>query len=218
MPLTDLLKPQPPAPTAPADRPAGITCEKYGPGEGKRCVSYVDNGACSRPDEFMCVEWMKRNAHKSDGTAPRKAIGVVTPTLKEGQLLTREDVESFKKLGVEVELESPLGTFWLVPTRTGKERMELTVEEAVTLANVVHVFGGRIASLTRDGKPLPDADPAALAAATEEPAVATPPAEPTPDDARAHLRRLREQTTVAPTRAEPPAQTSLFANDKDSTR
>ncbi len=217
MPLTDLLKPQSPAPAAPVDRPAGITCEKYVPGEGKRCVSYVDNGACSRPDEFMCVEWMKRNANKTDGTAPQKAIVAVPPTLKEGQLLTRDDVESFKKLGVEVELKSPLGTFWLVPVRTGKERMELTVEEAVTLANVVHVFGGRIASLTRDGKPLPDADPAALAA-TEELAVATPPPDPTPDDARAHLRRLREQATPAPSQPEPPAQTSLFANDKDSTR
>lgn len=166
MPITDLLKPEPPAPTAPVTRPDGITCEKYAPGIGKRCVSYLENGACSRPDELMCVEWLKRNAQpRDDAPASSMSIGPVTPALKEGQLLTREDAESFKRLGVEVELRSPLGTFWLVPSRTGSDRMELTIDEATTIANVVHVFGGRIISFTRDGKPLPDANPASVAEA-----------------------------------------------------
>lgn len=221
MSLTDLLKDST-APSAPADRqPPGITCEKYvAAPDGKHCVSYLDNGACSRPDEFMCVEWMKHNAHRpSTSTPAAMSVGSTTPTFKEGQLLTREDVESFRKLGVEVELKSPLGTFWLVPARTGKDRMELTPEDAVTLANVVHVFGGRIASLTREGKPLPDADPVALAEAASllsEPEPAQPDGrEPSPDDAREHLRHLRERTTAQPA---PAAQTNLFGDGKGDAR
>lgn len=146
--------------------------------------------------------------------APADQAGTaVTPGVREGALLSREDADSFRKLGVEIELKSPLGTFWLVSARTGKDRLELTPEDAITMVNVLHVFGGRVAALTRDGKPLPDADPHALAAA-EEP---IPEPEPTADDAREHLRRLRgrtQPTATAPEPKAPPAQTSLFAKDK----
>lgn len=55
MPLTDLLR---------RVRLPGITCEKYITGaDGKRCAYYLEDGACVRPDEFMCVEWLGRNAH-----------------------------------------------------------------------------------------------------------------------------------------------------------
>ncbi len=154
-----------------------------------------------------------------DVTPPPPPDGPVVPALTAGSLLTREDAESFKKLGVEVELRSPFGTFWLVPVRTGKDRLELTPEVIVVLTNVVHVFGGRITAVTRDGEPLSDADPAALAAAEE---VAVPAAEPTADDARAHLRRLREQAPTAvsatPQASVTQAQPGLFADGKDSAR
>ncbi len=58
MALKDLIKP---TPTPAADRPAGITCERYLRGEGKRCAHYVSNGACALPDELMCREWLKVN-------------------------------------------------------------------------------------------------------------------------------------------------------------
>jgi hypothetical protein len=58
MALKDLIRP---VPTPAADRPAGVTCEHYLRGEGKRCAHYVSNGACALPDEFMCVEWLKVN-------------------------------------------------------------------------------------------------------------------------------------------------------------
>lgn len=148
-----------------------------------------------------------------DVTRPLPAAPV-TPALKAASLLTREDAESFKKLGVEVKLRSPFGTFWLVPARTGKDRLELTPEVIVALTNAVHVFGGRITAVTRDGTPLPDADPAAFAAAEET--ADLPPAEPTATDARAHLRRLREQaplTAGVPSRADgDQAQPALFAD------
>ena len=41
----------------------------------KRCADYSPNGSCARPDEFMCVEWLKLNpAPSSSATsinAPR---------------------------------------------------------------------------------------------------------------------------------------------------
>lgn len=52
------------APTTTDDRPAGITCEKYVRGEGKRCRHYLSNGGCELPDELMCVEWLKANGHR----------------------------------------------------------------------------------------------------------------------------------------------------------
>ena len=40
----------------------GFTCPHYDPPPGeKRCRHFVSNGACDRPDELMCVEWLKAN-------------------------------------------------------------------------------------------------------------------------------------------------------------
>jgi hypothetical protein len=63
MALKDLIRPALPPPTPAAERPPGITCEKYTRGEGKRCIHFASNGACTLPDEFMCVEWLKANGH-----------------------------------------------------------------------------------------------------------------------------------------------------------
>jgi len=51
-------------------RPAGITCPSYEaiPGR-KHCRYYLSNGGCSRPDEFMCLEWLKANGH-ADAISP----------------------------------------------------------------------------------------------------------------------------------------------------
>jgi hypothetical protein len=41
-----------------------ITCPKYRPLPGTaRCQHYLANGSCNLPDELMCVEWLKKNAH-----------------------------------------------------------------------------------------------------------------------------------------------------------
>lgn len=57
MALKDRLK------AAPATTsPPGFTCPHYDPPPGeKRCRHFVSNGACDRPDELMCVEWLKAN-------------------------------------------------------------------------------------------------------------------------------------------------------------
>lgn len=73
MALKDLIKP---APTPAAERPAGITCENYSKGDGKRCAHYVAGGACALPTEFMCVEWLKHNgpAPAPNPTEPPKVV------------------------------------------------------------------------------------------------------------------------------------------------
>jgi len=41
-----------------------ITCPTYEPlAGGRRCRSYLSNGACAREDTFMCVEWLRANGH-----------------------------------------------------------------------------------------------------------------------------------------------------------
>ena len=57
MALKDLIKLTP----TPAERPPGITCEKFLRAEGRRCAYYLANGACALASEFMCVEWLKVN-------------------------------------------------------------------------------------------------------------------------------------------------------------
>jgi hypothetical protein len=78
MALKDLIKPPP---TPAADRPAGITCERYVRGEGKRCAHYVSNGACALPDEFMCVEWLKANepGPRPPESSPPPVVAPVAP-------------------------------------------------------------------------------------------------------------------------------------------
>jgi hypothetical protein len=61
MALKDLIRPAPPPPTPAAERPPGITCEKYTRGEGKRCLHFQQGGTCALPDEFVCTEWQKHN-------------------------------------------------------------------------------------------------------------------------------------------------------------
>ena len=61
MPLTDLLRRR---------LPPGVTCEKYVAGDGKRCAYYLDGGPCVRPDEFMCIEFLKRNPVRPPPVAP----------------------------------------------------------------------------------------------------------------------------------------------------
>ena len=65
-------------------RPTGITCPHYEalPGR-KHCRHYLDNGACSRPDEFMCTEWMKANGHVVEDLTRQPAGPVAESPLRE---------------------------------------------------------------------------------------------------------------------------------------
>ena len=61
------------------------------------------------------------------------------------QELTPEDVESFKALGVEVNVKSKPGDFTLVPEYTdeaGHSRIEISAEDLRKLSMVMHAFPG----------------------------------------------------------------------------
>ena len=205
------------------DRPAGITCPHYEaiPGR-KHCRHYLENGACARPDEFMCSEWLKANGHeratpslvtsvsagraqathkKLSASSPVDLFGNPNPDYKPEaepdrstdlfgnpvpepkqpkrttstqqrptaamsspspapevveereplRGLTTDDIDGFKKLGVEVCLESEaFGEVWLVPEYTGQDRKEITPEHAATIARVMEAFpGSRVVSFEK---------------------------------------------------------------------
>jgi len=50
---------------------SSFTCLHYDapPGE-KRCRHYLKNGSCARPDELMCIEFLKANGHAVPASAP----------------------------------------------------------------------------------------------------------------------------------------------------
>jgi hypothetical protein len=57
---------------------ADVTCPRYDPVPGtRRCKHYLKGGACSLPDEFMCVEWLKANGHH---VPPPLPLSMATPT------------------------------------------------------------------------------------------------------------------------------------------
>ena len=164
MALKHLLRPEP---TPAAERPAGITCPKYVRGEGKRCVHFKPGGACALPDEFMCVEWLKRNSPSTAAAVappptapPHPAEPAVTrdaepATTFELRGLTSEDIASFRSLGVEVKLKSEAyGELWLVPAYTGQSRKELTPEHAATVLRVLEAFpGSQVISFEKHSQP-----------------------------------------------------------------
>lgn len=76
MAIKDLVRPELPPPTPAAERPPGITCEKYTRGpDGKRCIHFHQGGTCALPDEFVCTEWQKHNGPN------KRTLSVVAPAL-----------------------------------------------------------------------------------------------------------------------------------------
>jgi hypothetical protein len=51
---------------------ASVSCPHYDalPGR-KHCRHYVEGGACARPDEFQCIEWLKVNAEARPTPRPQ---------------------------------------------------------------------------------------------------------------------------------------------------
>ena len=74
-------------------------------------------------------------------TAPRSEVSDEVP--KGLPAISKDDIESFRALGVEVCLRSEeIGDVWIVPEYTGQERKELAIEHAATLCLVSAVFPG----------------------------------------------------------------------------
>jgi hypothetical protein len=152
-----------PAPDpASGGRPSAFTCPHYDPVPGsKRCRQYLDGGACARPDEFMCLEWLKANGHAvpppasapEAASAPKTAEPVATHEAPLVGRLTDAHIASFKTLGAETCIElAGGGSLWLVPEYSDANREEISVEHAATLAALCAVFpGARLLALRRPG-------------------------------------------------------------------
>jgi hypothetical protein len=92
-------------------------------------------------------------------SAPSRSASSLSSTTSDNRPpprgLTAEDIDSFKKLGVEVCLESEaFGEVWLVPEYTGRDRKEITPEHAATIARVMEAFpGSKVVSFEKSQKP-----------------------------------------------------------------
>lgn len=150
-------------------RPSTFTCPHYDPVPGgRRCRQYLDGGACARPDEFMCIEWLKANGHAVPPpvVAPESAPAPTSAEPRASQeaplvgRLADEHIDSFKALGAEACIGlAGGGSIWLVPEYRDPTREEISVEHAATLAALFAVFpGARLLSFQRpspaDRKPL----------------------------------------------------------------
>jgi len=139
MPLADLLEPAP-------SRTPQLTCAKYMPGTDHRCVHYLPGGACARPDEFMCVEWLKANGHSLPSQAPASAPNAPgTPTA----------IDRAPTLDIEARIQVPgVGDIWLVPEHTASPRRELTPAHVEAIRCAIAAFPeGQLVSLERISRP-----------------------------------------------------------------
>ena len=64
---------------------------------------------------------------------------------------TTEAVESFKAKGMSYEIETPLCPehIWIVPRKTGKDRVEFTPEEMAFLLQAMEAVDGKIVEIGR---------------------------------------------------------------------
>jgi hypothetical protein len=90
--------------------------------------------------------------------APAKPLALLPRNAPQAQVLLSvrdSDIASFKALGVEVRLiDEHLGEVWLVPTYTGQNRAELSVEHAALLAAICSAFpAASVVSFVRKPKP-----------------------------------------------------------------
>jgi len=78
------------------EQPAGITCSHYEalPGR-KHCRHYLENGACSRPDEFMCIEWLKANGHAQATPSRVASVSADRSQAKQQKLSESSPVDLF---------------------------------------------------------------------------------------------------------------------------
>jgi hypothetical protein len=50
-----------------------VQCEHYqSDGKSRRCRDYLDGGGCARPDQFMCVEFLRRNPGRGARVAAKR--------------------------------------------------------------------------------------------------------------------------------------------------
>ncbi len=104
-------------------RLAVVTASYFTPGWQARIAAVIESQAAVPP--------MEAGPTEAD-TEPHRASEMDAAAL----------VLSWKALRVSIHLATPFGSLWLVPEYTGKERPELTPEDALKVCKVVDAFPG----------------------------------------------------------------------------
>lgn len=160
-----------------------VECKDYEAKEGSReCEFFLSNGSCSLPSHFMCSEWEKAQAKKAARaaqqlTAPEapkpastsRSLPVVKPPpppeppkIEVPAVFSKEAIDAFKAQKVEVDFAYGEGAeqLWtLVGSYSGKDRQEISIDDAAIISTLVAAFpGSKVVKLTRK-KPEPKKDP-----------------------------------------------------------
>ncbi len=140
--------------------PSGIRCKDYVATRNGECRHLLTSGCCALPERLVCIEQQKPvRTPELAPTSSQFRLGIPSaPAPAEPRPLApgfqRQDIDSFKALGVEVCLASDdFGEIWLVPNYTGAARREITPEHAATLLHVLTVFpGARVIAFHKPAK------------------------------------------------------------------
>lgn len=120
-----------------------ITCPTYEPvAAGRRCRSYLDNGGCSREDQFMCVEWLRANPHLARPAADSAPPPTVRPVRLSYTRISRWETCPLSYRFRYVDgLEAEPGA----AAQLGK-----AVHRAIETLELDHLRAGRSAAMERD--------------------------------------------------------------------
>jgi len=84
-----------------------------------------------------------------------------TPEADEAAPLTQAQIDEFKAQGVCYEVETSLCKehVWIVPRRTGKQRLELTCEEILSMSQAARTLEGALVEIRRESPSQPSGEP-----------------------------------------------------------
>jgi len=104
--------------------------------------------------EYLAEQRTARGATPPQDQAP---AGANDADADEAAPLTQAQIDEFKAQGVSYEVETPLCRehVWIVPKRTGKPRMEFTVEEIHFMAQAARALEGTLVEIVRSPMPTP---------------------------------------------------------------
>ncbi|MBZ0271377.1 hypothetical protein K8I61_05030 [bacterium] len=137
-------------------------------------VAHLDENSYPPPRHDHAValidSWSERAAIMEHDGGLAQAAAEHAAAQRISRELTPEDVESFKALGVQVDVKSSVGNFTLVPDYTdqaGKSRVEISAEDLRKISMIMHTFPGTEIIYVGPQKEMPGAP--------WEPQVAAPP-------------------------------------------
>lgn len=138
--------------------------------EGKRCIYEEDplkRFDCSNCEHREADHFCRSNLYlkrlvrliakylAGKAAASEAPASDAAPETDDAAPLTQAQVDEFKAQGVSYEVETPLCKehVWIVPRRTGKPRMEFTVEEIHFMAQAAKTLEGTLVEIVHSPSP-----------------------------------------------------------------